>query len=138
MRLCKRFSTLLNRTDVVAAVVSLETSQRMASQASPLASLTQTLAEPIQVRPAVPVRTASSRTIPGNARSTLPRIHLAVPSDALPDDVQHGVRKIAREAVRDNVRVVEAGAGQQSGQGSWVWTIRCAASRSVGRSVDAR
>lgn len=97
----------------------------MASQASPLASLTQTLPEPIQVRPAVPVRTASSRTIPGNSRSTLPRIHLAIPSDALPDDVQQGVREIAREAVRENVRVVEGGAGQLSGQGSWVWTIRC-------------
>ncbi|KAJ8293919.1 Hexosaminidase D [Rhodotorula toruloides] len=96
----------------------------MASQASPLASLTQTLPEPIQVRPAVPVRTASSRTIPGNSRSTLPRIHLAIPSDALPDDVQQGVREIAREAVRENVRVVEGGAGQLSGQGSWVWTIR--------------
>ncbi|BGP25894.1 hypothetical protein JCM10295v2_004835 [Rhodotorula toruloides] len=96
----------------------------MASQASPLASLTQALPEPIQVRPAVPVRTASSRTIPGNSRSTLPRIHLAIPSDALPDDVNDGLREIAREAVRENVRVVETGAGLLSGQGSWVWTIR--------------
>ncbi|GAA6032157.1 hypothetical protein JCM8097_007101 [Rhodosporidiobolus ruineniae] len=94
----------------------------MASTASPLASLTQTLSEPVQVRPTAVQRTASSRTLP--TRSTIPRISLILPSSTIPDELTHGINELARNAVRDNIRIVEGDKGPTVGEGTWVWTVR--------------
>ncbi|GAA6003694.1 hypothetical protein JCM10207_003550 [Rhodosporidiobolus poonsookiae] len=93
----------------------------MASTASPLASLTSTLPEPLQVRPSYKQRTASSTTLPDN---TSPRISLALLSTAIPDELQYGLSEVAREAVRDNIRIVDQGGAALSGQGTWAWTVR--------------
>ncbi|GAA5832404.1 hypothetical protein JCM11251_006443 [Rhodosporidiobolus azoricus] len=93
----------------------------MASTASPLASLTATLPEPLHVRPSVPQRTASSTTLP--TRSTIPRISLVLPQNSIPDELQHGVGEIAKHAVRENVRIVQ-GEGFVAPEGAWAWVVR--------------
>lgn len=96
----------------------------MTSQASPLASLTATLERPLEVRPAVPLRTASASTLP--TRSTLPRIHLALLAENAPELAQ-GLAELADHAVRDNVRVVDSHDAVASASGD-VWLVRCARS----------
>jgi len=88
----------------------------MASDASPLASLSQVLPTPVLVRPSVPQRTASSRALP--TKSTLPRISLAFTS--VPQELQHGVNEIAKESARGNLVVVE---GENAPRGGHVWGI---------------
>ncbi|GAA5958945.1 hypothetical protein JCM3765_000780 [Sporobolomyces pararoseus] len=88
----------------------------MTSDASPLASLSQVLPEPVLVRPSVPQRTASSRSLP--TKSTLPRITLAFQS--VPQELDYGVKQIAKEAVRGNMVVLEEGADSPQG----VWGIK--------------
>ncbi|GAA5905950.1 beta-N-acetylhexosaminidase [Sporobolomyces salmoneus] len=75
----------------------------MASDASPLASLSQVLPSPLLVRPSVPQRTASSRSLP--TKSTLPRITLAF--TRVPQELKHGVEELARGAVRSNMVVTD-------------------------------
>ncbi|GJN90362.1 hypothetical protein Rhopal_003373-T1 [Rhodotorula paludigena] len=92
----------------------------MTSQASPLASLTATLERPLEVRPAVPLRTASASTLP--TRSTLPRIHLALLAENAPELAQ-GLAELADHAVRDNVRVVDSHDAVASASGD-IWLVR--------------
>lgn len=92
----------------------------MASTASPLAGLTETFDEPVQVRPRVAQRTASARVLP--TRSTIPKVSLAVPARELPEELQYGMREIVGNAVRENMRIVED-EGSVSGEGWWVWTV---------------
>ncbi|GAA6049094.1 hypothetical protein JCM3770_003883 [Rhodotorula araucariae] len=96
----------------------------MASQASPIAALTATLAEPVQVRPAVPQRTLSSSTLPH--QSVVPRVHLAVA--AAPDELRQGLDEIAATAVRDNIRILanddQLKATQAGSARTWVWLVR--------------
>ncbi|CEQ43103.1 SPOSA6832_04994, partial [Sporobolomyces salmonicolor] len=95
----------------------------MASDASPLASFTSTLPNgPIQIRPVVPQRTASSRTLP--TKSTLPRISLVLPEGRIPQELNSGVREIALNAVRSNVAVVPGDEGPTGRGGAWVWVVR--------------
>ncbi|GAA5961938.1 hypothetical protein JCM21900_001154 [Sporobolomyces salmonicolor] len=94
----------------------------MASDASPLASFTSTLPNgPIQIRPVVPQRTASSRTLP--TKSTLPRISLVLPEGRIPQELDYGVREIALNAVRSNVAVVPGDEGPTGRGGAWVWVV---------------
>ncbi|GAA6016817.1 hypothetical protein JCM11491_001816 [Sporobolomyces phaffii] len=77
----------------------------MASDASPLASLSQVLPTPVLIRPSVPQRTASSRSLP--TKSTLPRITLVFRADRLPQELDYGVRELVKESARGNMTVVE-------------------------------
>lgn len=88
----------------------------MASNASPLASLSQALPAPVLVRPSVP-RTASSRSLP--TKSTLPRVTLAFTS--VPPELDYGVSELAKEAVRSNMVVVRG--DTEPPVGHFVWGI---------------
>ncbi|GAA5885736.1 hypothetical protein JCM3774_003295 [Rhodotorula dairenensis] len=94
----------------------------MASEASPIASLTQALPAALQIRPAAPSRVAdatSSRSDPESAgRTAVPRVQLTVHAHELPQDIADGVREIANTAIRGNVHVVEQDEAQQRHDGS--------------------
>ncbi|TNY20943.1 glycoside hydrolase superfamily [Rhodotorula diobovata] len=104
----------------------------MTTQASPIASLTQTLPEPIQLRPPGPSRSTSSSTLPHqpSRRSLLPRVSLAIPADSVPHHLRAGLADIARNAVRDNVRIVDPTSSDplvpptSSSSSSWTWVVR--------------
>lgn len=99
----------------------------MAAEASPIASLTQALPAALQIRPAGPSRTASSRSI---GRSSVPSVQLIVYAHELPQNIAEGVKEIARTAIRNNARVLdEEGQEQQrhGGQGGvsgTTWLVR--------------
>lgn len=98
-------------------------SPKMASTASPLASLTTALDTPLQIHPRILQRTPSSSSrLP--TKSTIPRISLVLPNATIPEDIRYGVNEVAREAVRGNVRVVEGEQAGKVGEGVWVWTVR--------------
>ncbi|GAA5860788.1 hypothetical protein JCM5353_002710, partial [Sporobolomyces roseus] len=93
----------------------------MASSASPLASFSNLLADPVLIRPSVPQRTASSRSLP--TKSTLPRITIVFPSARIPHELVDGVKELANTAVRGNVAVVEGERAPQGGGGAFVWGV---------------
>ncbi|BGP17787.1 hypothetical protein JCM10213v2_005829 [Rhodosporidiobolus nylandii] len=94
----------------------------MASTASPLASFTTTLPTPLQVRPSVPQRTPSARTLP--TRSTLPAVQIVLPTAGQPEELKAGLFELAKHAVRGNVRVVDDEG--QVGGGEETWVVRFA------------
>ncbi|GAA5841817.1 hypothetical protein JCM9279_003115 [Rhodotorula babjevae] len=96
----------------------------MAAQASPIAALTHSVTAPVQVRPSVPLRTASSSTLPH--RALLPRVSVHIPRTAIPDHLADGLAQLAAHAVRDNVRIVDLDhpAAPSPSSSAHVWTVR--------------
>ncbi|GAA6062888.1 hypothetical protein JCM10212_002110 [Sporobolomyces blumeae] len=93
----------------------------MASDADPLASFSQVLPNPVLIRPSVPQRTASSRSLP--TKSTLPRISIVFPTARIPNELRDGVEELARGAVRENVAVVQGDKAPAVGPGAFVWVV---------------
>ncbi|GAA5981366.1 hypothetical protein JCM11641_005296 [Rhodosporidiobolus odoratus] len=93
----------------------------MASTASPIASLTSTLPAPLQVRPSIPQRSLSARSLP---TSTTPRISLVLPSASIPQELQYGLSEVAAGSVRENVRVIEGDKAPFTAEGGWIWVVR--------------
>ncbi|KAI5475274.1 hexosaminidase, glycoside hydrolase family 20 protein [Pseudohyphozyma bogoriensis] len=85
----------------------------------PLASLSLLTPQPVAVRPSIPARSASSRTLP---TSTHPRVTIHIPAQQIPADILDGVKELARSSVRGNVRVVEEPIPGGS-KGAFVWVL---------------
>ncbi|GAA5990086.1 hypothetical protein JCM10908_005816 [Rhodotorula pacifica] len=101
----------------------------MASEASPIASLTQALPAALQIRPAGPSRTASASRSDAGTRTSVPRVQLIVQAHELPRDIADGIREIASAAIRENIQVVEqdgrhdgveGGRGGVGGASTWL------------------
>lgn len=87
---------------------------------SPAAVLSAVTPQVLRVRPAVPTRTASARSLP---KSTQPRISILIPTSRIPEQLLAGVTSSAEDAVRGNVQLVEAIPKPASSQLNAIWIV---------------